>query len=391
MRNQLEKMGTIMDGSIGAKTQECVVAYGCSASLLGAVDQCVRQLQGHEPLLLLVFSGGKHDAGLVFEAFWKNFPIAWIVGGSAAGAISRDGFGYSGFEIGVLAITDYQLLPKIIVNDGLLKDEYDAGFQLGRSLRREAPDNGFVLLFFDSVASSSPLQLHPASMIVGGVQRGLGEKKISLTGGGLLTDLNLGDSWVFDGYEARKHAVVALAFPDGVTASTEVLHGCRPVSSFIEITKIQGNVVYELDGHPALSVLENRLGLRLAGRTPDELTLIATLGSKQGDPFAPFSENAYVNRLILGGDRAAGTISLFEADFEVGMHVQIMARDNELMLRSVRDGLERANALIGAGDSLFNLYVDCAGRASARTGASVEEADLVRRGIDKHVPFIGFY
>ena len=342
-------------------------------------------------MLLLVFAGGKHDPDKVFEAFQRKFPAASIVGGSAAGAISRNAFGYSGFEIGVLAIIDPAILPKVIVNHNLLDGEYEAGVQLGRDLRREAANDGLVLLFFDSVASTSPLRLHPASAIVGGVQKGLGDKKVNLAGGGLLTDLNLGDGWVFDGQRARKHAILALAFPHGITVSTEVLHGCRPVSSFMEITKIEGSVVHELDGCPALPALEERLGLRLAGRTPDDLTLIATLGSKQGDPFAPFSENAYVNRLILGGDRATGTINLFEPDFEPGMHVQVMSRDNELMLQSVRDGVQRANKVIRNNDCLFNLYVDCAGRASARTGANVEEADLVRQHLDADVPFLGFY
>ena len=68
-----------------------------------------------------------------------------------------------------------------------------------------------------------------------------------------------------------------------------------------------------------------------------------------------------------------------------------MARDNDVMLQSVRDGVERANDTIRAGGGLFCLYVDCAGRASARTGAAVEEADLVRRDLDRAVPLLGFY
>jgi hypothetical protein len=42
-------------------------------------------------------------------------------------------------------------------------------------------------------------------------------------------------------------------------------------------------------------------------------------------------------------------------------------------------------------DSLLGLYIDCAGRASARSGAHVEEADLVRNGLDPSVLLLGFY
>lgn len=369
----------------------CRTAFGRSVSVSIAVGQCLRQLEECCPLLLIVFAGGKHDGVDVVREFRGKYPLVPIVGGSAAGVISRDAFSYSGFEIGVLAITDPSVLPKLIVNRNLLSGEYDAGFELGQKLRSETSDGCLVLIFFDSVASRTPLRLHPASHIVDGVQHGLGDRTINLVGGGLLTDLNLGGAWVFDGQQACKHVVLGLVFPQHVKVFTEVLHGCRPVSTFMTITKIHGNVVHELDGRPALPELEARLSMRLAGKTVNDLTLIATLGSKQGDSFAPFNENSYVNRLILSGDRAAGTITLFEPDFEVGTQVQIMSRDNDLMLDSVRDGVERANAMVHSVNTLFSLYVDCAGRASARTGARIEEADLVRQHLDPIIPFLGFY
>ena len=61
------------------------------------------------------------------------------------------------------------------------------------------------------------------------------------------------------------------------------------------------------------------------------------------------------------------------------------------MLQSVRDGVERVNKSLSNNDVLFALYVDCAGRASAVTGATVEEADLLRRSLTPTIPFVGFY
>jgi hypothetical protein len=42
-------------------------------------------------------------------------------------------------------------------------------------------------------------------------------------------------------------------------------------------------------------------------------------------------------------------------------------------------------------DNLLALYIDCAGRASARSGSSVEEAELVVQGFDPGTPLLGFY
>ncbi len=341
--------------------------------------------------MLMAFCGGKHDPLALLGALRATFGPVPIVGGSAAGAICNTASGYSGLEIAVAAFVDPATVPRVLAEPGLESDEQDTGRRLGRRVAEVASDGATVLLLFDSVARCAPLRLHPASDIVRGVTAGLGARPVRLFGGGTLTDMNLSDAWVFDGDGARKHAAVALVFPPQVGAEIAILHGCRPVSTFMDITRIDGAEVFELDGKPALTVIEQMLGLPLGGSQGQDLSLIATLGEKQGDPFAPYHESAYVNRLILSANRATGSITLFEPDFARGTRVQIMARDNGLMLDSVRHGITRINRAIAGRDALFALYIDCAGRASARSGAQVEEADLVRGSLPGGLPLLGFY
>jgi hypothetical protein len=299
-------------------------------------------------------------------------------------------------EIVVAAFEDPSIVPQVHVTYDLQTGEAAAGAALAREIVATGAAGAVVLLFFDSVAATSPLRLHPASALVEGFQAGLGGTPMTLIGGGLLTDMNLSDSWVFDGEAVCKHAAVALVFPPGIRASTVVLHGCWPVSTFLTITSVEGAVVHELDGEPALDVVERMLGMRLEGDGAPDLSLVATLGQKQGDPFAPYDENAYVNRLILSADRSAGSITLFEPDFAAGTRVQIMSRDNARMLESVHAGTA-AIAASGAAASragrerFLALCIDCAGRASARSGAAVEDAELVLRNLGADIPVLGFY
>jgi hypothetical protein len=368
------------------------VAFARHADAAQAVDQCRRSLAGATPRLLLVFCGGKHDPhavlGALRQSFGEDVPV---VGGSAAGAIAREGFGYSGLEIGIAAITSPEVQPRIIVQPGLDHGEEAAGECLGRRIAQACEHGAVVLFLYDSVAEMRPLRLHPGSALTAGLQRGLDGHAATLIGGGMLTDLNLSDSWIFDGTGTARHAVVALAFPSAVRAQTVILHGCRPASSFMEITRIAGAEVFELDGEPALPVIERMLGIPLQGSRTEELSLLATLGEKQGDPFAPYDENAYVNRLILRVDRTSGSVTLFEPDFQTGTRVQIMSRDNGLMLDSVRQGVGAMNERLAGADNLLALYIDCAGRVSARSGAPQEEAELVGQGLAPGVPLLGFY
>ncbi|MGK9236303.1 FIST C-terminal domain-containing protein [Inquilinus limosus] len=368
------------------------IGHGRSVSAAAAIEQCRATLGDMIPRLLLVFCGGKHDGSDIVKALRTTFGDAVpIVGGSAAGIIWRDGLGYSGLEVGLVAFGEDDFLPKVVVNRDLLQDEHAAGISLGRRLAETAEPDSVVLMFYDSVASLSPLRLHPASDLVDGLHSGLGGHRIRLIGGGTLTDMNLSDAWVLDGTSVVKHAAVALVFPPGLKDETVILHGCRPVSTFMEITRIEGAEVFELDGRPALEVIEQMLGVTLGDTSSHNLSLIATLGEKQGDPYAAYDENRYVNRLILRANRGTGSITLFERDFRLGTRVQIMSRDNALMLDSVRNGIGAINRAQQGRQPFLALYIDCAGRASARSGAAVEEARLVADGLDPSIPFLGFY
>jgi hypothetical protein len=367
------------------------VGYAKHSDPAMVVKRCVAAMGGGRPNLLIAFCGGKLDPHAVRAELQRELGPIPVFGGSAAGAIGRDGFGYSGFELGLIAFLDTAVTPEAVVTRQLIPDERVAGRELGNGVRRIAAEDAVVLLLFDSVACMSPPRLHHASSIVNGFHAGFGEGRVCLLGGGLLTDMNLSGGWVYDGDGVSKHTAVALVFPPAVAADTVIMHGCRPVSTFMEITRIEGAEVYELDGRPALGVIEKMLGLSLGGARGQELSLVATLGQKQGDPFGPYDENAYVNRLILRADTTTGSVSLFEPDFARGSLVQIMSRDNSLMLESVRRGVEAANSTILGPDSLLGLYIDCAGRGSARSGAPVEEAELVLRSLDASLPFMGFY
>ena len=307
-------------------------AYATHAQPEAAVRLCREQLGLEAPDSDPGVRRWQHVPALVLAALQASFGDVPLTGGSAAGAISTAGFGYSGFEIGLMAFKGADVTPSVLTTDGLAESEAAAGRALGLAVRQRASDGAAVMLLFDSVASSVPLRLHPASQIMEGFQAGLGDRQLHVIGGGLLTDINLSDGWLFCEGEVRKHAMVALVFPPGLRASTAILHGCRPVSTFMDITRIDGAEVLELNHEPALTVVERMLGLELGTTSGQQLSLVATLGQKQGDPFAPYDENQYVNRLILQANPERGSITLFEPDFAVGTRVQIMSRDNALML-----------------------------------------------------------
>jgi hypothetical protein len=204
-------------------------------------------------------------------------------------------------------------------------------------------------------------------------------------------DFQFTESYIFDGSQAVKHAGVAIVLPAVLQSHTTIMHGCIPVSPFLEITKIDGAVVYELDGRPALEVLMGMLDDESGSPVRENLHLLVTLGQKHGDPYAPYDEAAYVNRLIFDSNLEDGSVTLFEADFQEGTRVQIMSRDNELMVKSAHKRARKLITSLGQKSPIFALYIDCAGRTSGFSGAEVEEASIVQAQLGYETPLLGFY
>jgi small ligand-binding sensory domain FIST len=68
-----------------------------------------------------------------------------------------------------------------------------------------------------------------------------------------------------------------------------------------------------------------------------------------------------------------------------------MSRDNQLMIDSVRRQTRRLLASLNGRKPVFALYIDCAGRTCAFSGAEVEEAGILQAELGPDIPLLGFY
>ncbi|MEF7616341.1 FIST N-terminal domain-containing protein [Aquincola sp. MAHUQ-54] len=344
------------------------------------------------PGWVLVFAGGQHDAAELHQGLQQELGALPVVGGCGAGVISGEAAGTSGYECGVMLFPD-TLAPQAIVGvDGLDRDEAEAGRRLGAELRAlELSPDTTLLLFYDSVHSAPPPVLHVGSRLLDGLYEGLGDCAPQVIGAGTLTDLGLSGSYVFDGRRACRHTAVAVVLPRALQGHVAVMHGCTPASDFLEITRLEGPRVLELDGRPALSVVEERLGIPRSELIARQPLPSLTLGEKHSDPYAPFNESQYVNRLVIAVDPADEALVLFEADFHAGSRVQLMSYEPWRMIESAQEQTRGLLAGLPPQAPAFGLYIDCAGRSMAFSGMEEDEAAPVRQQVGALCPFLGFY
>jgi small ligand-binding sensory domain FIST len=171
-----------------------------------------------------------------------------------------------------------------------------------------------------------------------------------------------------------------------------IMHGCSPLDGvYRKVTKVEGAIVYELDGQPVAQLLDSLAGQGWRSQRPvNYLTLGVNYGPRYEEP----QEALYVNRLITGVLPNDAGIGMFEPDLKEGAEIQLMFRDTDKMLSSVRTNTETLLAQVEAQGKrpLLGLYIDCAGRTAEYLSTPTEEASIVQETLNRHeIPLLGMY
>jgi len=211
-----------------------------------------------------------------------------------------------------------------------------------------------------------------------------------MAGMGMIGDMQLQPTWQFCNDQVLQQSAIALLLRGGISMETTVMHGCRPAGRYHEVTRADGPVVLEMDGRPALQVLQEMLGPD-SGLAPEDYAFFVTLGVNKGDKFAEYREENYANRMCIGVDAARNGLIMFENDLIPGTSVQLMRRSMDFSYLKPRTDELFARVSATGRRPLLAFYIDCAGRAAAYCGLDAEEADEVRKAIPSGVPLLGVY
>jgi hypothetical protein len=346
--------------------------------------------------LALSFCSGKVNYDQFFEGLQsiigKDTPI---IGGSAIGVITNDDLSYQGFPAALALIQSDTNQFRVAAAGDLDKGEQPAGRRLVQNLGSKSEDR-ILLVFYDSVRvpatdTISPV-LNASAPLLAGIEEGL-RPDVPVLGAGLIGDYGFGLTKQFCGSYTDSQAVVGVLLSGNSHPYFCIMHGCRPLDGIYHtITKIEGSILYELDGKPIVGMIDDIFGNRgwRKHRPVDYLTIGVNCGKRYGEP----EEGKYINRLITGITPDGEGVSLFEPDLELGMEIQFMLRDTKRMLDSAKNNSADLMKQIRRDGKrpVFGLYIDCAGRTAEYSNGSREEASDVQEVFRRHgTPLLGFY
>lgn len=299
-----------------------------------------------------------------FAALDRAFPNAVLIGCSTAGEIAGRQVHDASLSVAVVRFhhTALRLAATTLASAA---DSFDAGTRLAAQLAPAPADERLRAVF----VLSDGLDVNGSSL-VDGLVRHL-PPGVPITGGLAGDGSRFQRSWVLDRRQAQGGQVCAVGF---YGERLHVGHGCgsgwQDFGPERRITRAEGNVLYELDGKPALALYRTYLG-DLAQGLPGTALLFPLSVRRAGQ-----AQETLV-RTILGIDEAQQSLT-FAGDLPAGGVARLMRASPDQLIDSAGAAARRATAGLPGEHAALVISVSCVGRRlvlGERTDEEVETVD----------------
>jgi hypothetical protein len=327
----------------------------------------------------LVFYFGAREmlaCGKRYHELREMFPAARIMGCSTGGQINNSDV--SDEEIVAAAIRFHSTKLRLVCQD--IHDPQQSrrcGEDLGRALSGDQLAGIFVL--------SDGLNVN-GSALVKGLVDAIGPK-IPLTGGLAGDGANFRETLVGGDCAPRPRMAAAIGF---YGKAIRIGHGSAGGWDLFgprrQVTRSTGNVLFELDGEPALDLYERYLGPEDSKGLPGSALLFPI---EVRNPDQPESS---VVRTVLAVDRESRSMT-FAGDVPQGWTAQLMRGNFDRLAEGAADAARQSRFGLDAqqADHQFSLLVSCIGRRLLMGQHTSDETEAAGAALGLETLRLGFY
>lgn len=341
-------------------------AHGAGDDWRDIAQACLAQLGGPPAQLGFLYVSDllAEHADQIVEFFRDKTGVAHWVGATGIGVCA------TGHE--------YLDVPAITV---MLADFAPGSFQVFSGIRTS---EDFDLRKFncgERAANFAIVHADPANRSVPELIAGIaGKVESGFVVGGLTSSRS--ENWQI-AEKTHEGGLSGVLLSDEVTVATRLTQGCTPMGPKHRITEAQRNIIIKLDGRPALDVLKEDVGEKLARD-------LQRLGSAvfAGLSVAGTDTSDYLVRNLVGVDAARGLVAIGDT-VAAGNELLFCRRDHasavedmRRMLASIQQGLYAKPR--GA------VYYSCLGRGANLFGPDSEELKLIQSVLGD-LPLVGFF
>jgi hypothetical protein len=336
--------------------------------------QQVESLAAIDPNLVFIFAAPVFfGADGAASALRDAFPGAAVLGCSTAGEVSREGV-----RDGSAVVTAIRLERSRILSGSTellgMADSRAAGRRLATDIA--APDLRAAIVFGPGVDING-------SALVDGMGDVLGAA-LPVSGGLAGDNGAFVRTWTIGKNGVSDRAIVAIGLAgEALRVSHGSFGGWAPFGPARKVTRCAGNVLYELDGEPALEIYKRYLG-DYAATLPASGLLF---------PFAMLGDDLHavgLIRTILGIDEAQGSLTL-AGEIRQDGYLKLMHASTDALVNGAEVAANMVRDMGEAQGPALALLVSCVGRKLVMGERVDEEVEAVAAVLGADTLLAGFY
>jgi hypothetical protein len=326
----------------------------------------------NNPLVLVFGNRFLLEDSDVIDNIRAEFPYEHIVFGSTAGEIV--GCHVNDNSISVTAI-EFEKSSFIVERKNIL--DYDKNAKaLGEALYDKIPKENLKHLFVLSEGS-----FVNGSSLIKGLENDI-DAAVSITGGMCADDARFEKTLSSYKENPKVGEVILIGFyGETLEISYASFGGWIPFGPERIITKSEANILYEIDGQPALDLYKNYLGAK-ASELP-QASLLYPLNVTPTDKKEP------VVRTILNINNEDQSMIL-AGDVPINSRVQLMMASVDGIATGAQDAANFAMKNRRNKPEIA-ILVSCIGRKLVMNQRVEEEVEQVKEAIGENIPMTGFY
>ncbi|MEB3295338.1 MAG: FIST N-terminal domain-containing protein [Synechococcales bacterium] len=334
------------------------------------LEQCLTALAGITPQAGIVLAAPDFEHANILQAIHQTFPGIQLIGGTSDGEISS-----------TLAFQEDSLVLVLFCSDEI---EFYAA--VGRNISSnpiEIAQQAVQVAQTKTQHSTALCITTPESLttsgllILQGLQEALGTN-VPILGGTTCDQWKFQQTYQFFGQEVLSDALPILLLSGPVLLGHGVSTGWTPIGKKGIATKVEGNVLYEIDGQPTLAFYQDYLG----EARPSPSYRLAVFESHRENWYMRTSNGSY--------DEVSGSITFF-ADIPPQAEVQVVRSSRDEIVESALFSMQQALEHYPGTRPTVALFFSCTGRMHVLGSRAKEEYQVLQSAMPEGVTCAGFY
>jgi hypothetical protein len=352
-----------------------------------AAEQALKEAGVERPDFVFMFGSIGYDQPSLLRAVREATGGAPLSGCSAEGTLNGDDADESGFSVVVTAISSDELRWTNGLVTGLSADSHAVGKRVAQELLPHLSDDTIGLFVFPDGLTLTLFDFFA------GLEGNLpSERFLPLWGGGAGNNFSVeGPTYQYCDDEVISDGVSYALLSGKAQASWAISHGLNPIGGERVVTRSKGNVIYEIDGKPAVEVLKEYLPEHALADDRDWMRYAISLALIFKAP-SYMKDEEYVVRGVPAVRMADGSI-IVQSEVQEGTSLWFSSRDKEKMTT----GLDRMAAQIKEqlGDAqpklVFQFECLTRGKTMLREQERLQILKQLRQSVGPEAPWAGFY